>query len=94
MKHFTVLIIRFCSFSGFADGATDPIDFPIAPKFATDRLMSLTGANPQQVDQWDELVHVGGRDHGVDRQIQPATAQHFHRAEHPETLHREPYCKS
>jgi len=25
---------------GYADGATDPIDFPIAPKFALDKLMA------------------------------------------------------
>ena len=25
---------------GYADGATDPIDFPVAPKFALDKLMA------------------------------------------------------
>ena len=25
---------------GYADGATDPIDFPIAPKFALDKLLA------------------------------------------------------
>jgi hypothetical protein len=33
----------------FADGATDPIDFPIAPKFANDKLLKQTGMNAQQV---------------------------------------------
>ena len=28
----------------YADGATDPIDFPIAPKFALDKLMAQVGA--------------------------------------------------
>ena len=28
---------------GYADGATKPIDFPIAPKFANDRLLKQTG---------------------------------------------------
>merc|ERR1712128_316356 len=28
---------------GFAGGATEPIDFPIAPKFAVDKLMTQTG---------------------------------------------------
>ncbi len=28
---------------GYADGAADPIDFPIAPKVATDRLLAATG---------------------------------------------------
>ena len=26
---------------GYADGATDPIDFPIAPRFATDKLLKV-----------------------------------------------------
>ena len=26
---------------GYADGATDPIDFPIAPKFATEKLLKV-----------------------------------------------------
>jgi hypothetical protein len=33
----------------FADGAADPIDFPIAPKVANDRLLKQTGMNAQQV---------------------------------------------
>jgi len=37
----------------FADGATDPIDLPIAPRFATDRLMERTGLKPHDVDQWE-----------------------------------------
>ena len=32
-----------------ADGAADPIDFPIAPKVANDRLLKQTGMNAQQV---------------------------------------------
>jgi hypothetical protein len=28
---------------GYADGAADPIDFPIAPKVATDRLLKSVG---------------------------------------------------
>lgn len=38
---------------GYADGATDPIDFPIAPKFATDKLLKQTGMNPQEIDLWE-----------------------------------------
>ena len=37
----------------FADGACDPIDFPIAPKLANDRLLKQTGMNAQQVDLWE-----------------------------------------
>merc|ERR1712055_894353 len=35
---------------GYADGATDPIDFPIAPKFALDKLMAQVGMAPGDVD--------------------------------------------
>ena len=38
---------------GFADGATDPIDFPIAPKFATEKLLKNVGMNAQEVDLWE-----------------------------------------
>merc|ERR1711981_550230 len=38
---------------GYADGATDPIDFPIAPKFATDKLLKLTGMTVNDVDLWE-----------------------------------------
>jgi len=38
---------------GFADGATDPIDFPIAPRFATDKLLKLTGMTAEDVDLWE-----------------------------------------
>merc|ERR1712203_1090248 len=38
---------------GFADGATDPIDFPIAPRFATDKLLKLTGMNAEDIDLWE-----------------------------------------
>ncbi len=37
----------------FADGATDPIDFPIAPKFATELLLKRTGVKADQVDLWE-----------------------------------------
>jgi len=37
----------------FADGATDPIDFPIAPKFANERLLERAGLKPHEVDQWE-----------------------------------------
>ena len=37
----------------YADGATDPIDFPIAPKFATEKLLKQVGMNAQEVDQWE-----------------------------------------
>ena len=30
---------------GFADSATDPIDFPIAPVYATEKLLKQTGLN-------------------------------------------------
>merc|ERR1719391_1710869 len=35
---------------GYADGATDPIDFPIAPKFALDKLLAQVGMAPGDVD--------------------------------------------
>jgi hypothetical protein len=38
-----------CRIVDFADGAADPIDFPIAPKVANDRLLKQTGMNAQQV---------------------------------------------
>ena len=37
----------------FADGATDPVDFPIAPKFANDRLLSQVGMKAEDVDLWE-----------------------------------------
>lgn len=37
----------------FADGATDPIDFPIAPQIANDRLLKLVGMTAQDVDLWE-----------------------------------------
>lgn len=37
----------------FADGATDPIDFPIAPRFANDRLLRQVGMKAQDVDLWE-----------------------------------------
>ena len=30
---------------GYADGATDPIDFPIAPRFSTEKLLKQVGMN-------------------------------------------------
>jgi len=38
---------------GYADGATDPIDFPIAPKFATEKLLKQTGMNAEDIDLWE-----------------------------------------
>jgi len=38
---------------GYADGATDPIDFPIAPKFALDKLMAQVGMAPSEVALWE-----------------------------------------
>ena len=40
-----ILIFMFCNVRivGYADGAADPIDFPIAPKVATDRLLKSVG---------------------------------------------------
>merc|ERR1711902_280844 len=37
----------------FADGATDPIDFPIAPKFANEKLLAQVGMSAQEVDLWE-----------------------------------------
>ena len=37
----------------YADGATDPIDFPIAPKIANDRLLDQVGMKAQDVDLWE-----------------------------------------
>jgi len=38
---------------GYSDGATEPIDFPLAPKFALDKLMTQVGMSPDQVDLWE-----------------------------------------
>jgi len=38
---------------GYADGATDPIDFPIAPKFATEKLLKQTGMSAADVHLWE-----------------------------------------
>merc|ERR1712154_223623 len=38
---------------GYADGATDPIDFPIAPKFATEKLLAQTGVAVGGVALWE-----------------------------------------
>jgi len=38
---------------GYADGATEPIDFPIAPKFSTEKLLKQVGMTPSQVDLWE-----------------------------------------
>jgi acetyl-CoA C-acetyltransferase len=38
---------------GYADGATEPIDFPIAPKFSTEKLLKLVGMTPSEVDLWE-----------------------------------------
>jgi acetyl-CoA C-acetyltransferase len=37
----------------YADGATDPIDFPLAPRFANDKLLKQVGMNAQDVDLWE-----------------------------------------
>lgn len=37
----------------FADGATSPIDFPIAPRFATEKLLKQVGMAAQDVDLWE-----------------------------------------
>merc|ERR1711962_1573908 len=39
--------------STLSDGATDPIDFPIAPKFATEKLLKQTGMSVADVDLWE-----------------------------------------
>ena len=39
----------FIRIIGYADGATDPIDFPIAPKFATEKLLAQTGVKADEV---------------------------------------------
>ncbi|XP_024081567.1 acetyl-CoA acetyltransferase, mitochondrial isoform X2 [Cimex lectularius] len=38
---------------GFADGATKPIDFPIAPAFAIPKLLKNTGVNKDDVALWE-----------------------------------------
>jgi len=38
---------------GYADGATEPIDFPIAPKFSTDKLLKNLGMKASEVDLWE-----------------------------------------
>ncbi len=39
-----------CRIVGYADGAADPIDFPIAPKVATDRLLKSVGMKVKIVE--------------------------------------------
>ena len=43
MRKFTIngLLHFLTRIVGYADGATDPIDFPIAPRFATDKLLKV-----------------------------------------------------
>jgi len=38
---------------GYADGATEPIDFPIAPRFSTEKLLKQVGMSPADVDLWE-----------------------------------------
>lgn len=38
---------------GFADGATDPIDFPIAPAVAIPKLLEKTGVKKDEVALWE-----------------------------------------
>ena len=38
---------------GFADAATDPIDFPIAPAFAVPKLLEQTGVKKEDVAMWE-----------------------------------------
>lgn len=38
---------------GYADGAADPIDFPIAPRVANDRLLAQVGMKVSDVDLWE-----------------------------------------
>ncbi|KAL3277128.1 hypothetical protein HHI36_012483 [Cryptolaemus montrouzieri] len=38
---------------GFADGATDPIDFPIAPAVAIPKLLEQTGVKKEDVALWE-----------------------------------------
>jgi len=38
---------------GYADGATDPIDFPTAPKFALDKLLKQVDMKAENVDLWE-----------------------------------------
>jgi len=38
---------------GFADAETDPIDFPIAPYFAVEKLLKNTGINKADVAMWE-----------------------------------------
>jgi len=37
----------------YADGATDPVDFPIAPRIANERLLHQVGMKAQDVDLWE-----------------------------------------
>ena len=37
----------------YSDGAVDPIDFPIAPVTATERLLNRTGLNKNDIDLWE-----------------------------------------
>ena len=39
--------------AGFADAALEPIEYPTAPKAASDKLLSQLGMKPENVDLWE-----------------------------------------
>ena len=45
--------IYLFSRAGFADAALKPIEYPIAPKAASDKLLKQLDMKPEQVDLWE-----------------------------------------
>lgn len=42
-----------CLLTAFADAATDPVDFPIAPALAVPRLLKQAGIEAKDVAMWE-----------------------------------------
>ena len=46
------MLLRFL-LQGFADGATAPVDFPLAPTIAVNKLLAVTGMRIQDIHWWE-----------------------------------------
>jgi acetyl-CoA C-acetyltransferase len=42
-----------CLFQAFADAATDPMDFSIAPAYAMPKLLDATGLRVEDIAMWE-----------------------------------------
>ena len=45
LSYYPSTFYNYLLYLGYADGATDPIDFPIAPRFSTEKLLKQVGMN-------------------------------------------------